>query len=110
VLEAMACGRPVLVSQGAAIHEILTDGKDALLFPARDPAALAQKIETLVTHPQERATIAAAGLQLIRTEYNWRRFAEKMADVFEQVAGAHAAERLDIAGTGESSTVNSTVR
>jgi len=110
VLEAMACGRSVLVSQGAAIHEILTDGKDALLFPARDPAALAQKIETLVTHPQERATIAAAGLQLIRTEYNWRRFAEKMADVFEQVAGAHAAERLDIAGTGESSTVNSTVR
>ncbi|HEU5413844.1 MAG TPA: glycosyltransferase, partial [Candidatus Angelobacter sp.] len=110
VLEAMACGRPVLVSQGAAIHEILTDGKDALLFPARDPAALALKIETLLADPQEREKIAAAGLQLIRTEYNWRRFAEKMADVFEQVAGEHAPERLDIRGTGESSTVKSTVR
>ena len=110
VLEAMACGRPVLVSRGAAIHEILTDGKDALLFPARDPAALAQKIETLLTDPQERAKIAAAGLQLVRTEYNWRRFAKKMADVFEQVTGTHAPERLDLPGPGESPALNSTLK
>lgn len=110
VLEAMACSRPVLVSQGAAIHEILTDGKDALLFPARDPAALAEKIEILLKRPQERERIAAAGLQLIRTEYNWGRFAQKMADVFVRVTGAHAPEKLDMARTGESSTINSTVR
>lgn len=92
VLEAMACERPVLVSRGAAIHEILTDGKDALLFPARDPGALAQRIEMLVTQPARCAEIAAAGLQLVRTEYNWTRFAEKMMGVFKQTTAGKSGK------------------
>ena len=85
VLEAMACGCPVLVSRGAAVHEVLTDGKDALLFPARNPEALAAKIHMLMADPEQRARIADAGMQLVRTRFNWERFAEQMAAVFDQV-------------------------
>lgn len=86
VLEAMACARPVLVSQGAAIHEILVNGETALLFPARDPLALAEKIDSLINSPELRAAIAQRGMELVRAEYNWKRFGEKMADVFQSVA------------------------
>jgi glycosyltransferase involved in cell wall biosynthesis len=75
VLEAMACGQPVLVSRGAAVHEVLTDQENAGLFPARDPEALAQRIELLANNPQMRQAIAQKGMTLARTTYNWERFA-----------------------------------
>jgi glycosyltransferase involved in cell wall biosynthesis len=109
VLEAMACGTPVLVSHGAAVHEALTDGHDAVLFPARDPAALAQNIEQLIANPNERAKIAANGLELVRTEYNWQRFGKKMSDVFRQVVSPAKSQGLDLVSakfqSGKSSTV-----
>lgn len=80
VLEAMACGTPVMVSQGAAVHEVLTDNENAVLFPARTPQALAEKIQYLISQPQERARIAHAGLQLVRTRYNWEQFALQVSE------------------------------
>src|SRR5205807_10109801 len=64
VLEAMACGCPVLVSRGAAVHEVLTDGDNAALFPPRNPEALAVAIESLVRQPQLREKIAENGMEL----------------------------------------------
>ena len=80
VLEAMACGSPVLVSKGAAVHEVLTDNENAFLFPARDPDILAQKIELVLSQPQLRFQVAQNGLQLIRRKYNWDQFARQVAD------------------------------
>jgi glycosyltransferase involved in cell wall biosynthesis len=87
VLEAMACACPVLVSQGAAVHEVLTDNENALLFPPRNPEALAQKIEYLISRPQERARIAQAGLLLVRTKYNWEEFARQIARICHLLSG-----------------------
>ena len=86
VLEAMACGCPVLVSQGAAVHEVLTDGENALLFPPRNPEALARKIEWLTGRPEDRSRIAQAGLQLVRTKYNWEEFARQVAALCRELA------------------------
>jgi len=85
VLEAMACGRPVLVSRGAAVHEVLTDQENAVLFPARDPEALSQRIQLLVANPELRRSIAQKGMALARSTYNWARFAEQNAEVFQEV-------------------------
>ena len=87
VLEAMACGTPVLVSQGAAVHEVLTDNQDAILFPPRNPEALAQKIQFLISQPQERSRIAQACLTLVRTKYNWEQFAKQVAALCSKFAG-----------------------
>jgi glycosyltransferase involved in cell wall biosynthesis len=87
VLEAMACGCPVLVSRGAAVHEVLTDHENALLFPARNPAQLAEKIQYLVQQPAERNRIAQAGMALVRTRYNWKEFARQVGEICRNVAG-----------------------
>lgn len=81
VLEAMACGRPVLVSRGAAVHEVLTDNENAILFPARNPAQLAEKIQYMIQQPAERSRIAQAGMILVRTKYNWEEFARQVAEI-----------------------------
>jgi glycosyltransferase involved in cell wall biosynthesis len=85
VLEAMACGCPVLVSKGAAVHEVLADNETAILFPPRDPDTLAQKINYLMNQPQERDRIAQAGMSLVRTKYNWTEFARQVSQACEVV-------------------------
>jgi glycosyltransferase involved in cell wall biosynthesis len=87
VLEAMACGCPVLVSKGAAVHEVLTDNETAVLFPPRDPDTLAKKINYLMSQPQERSRIAQAGMSLVRTKYNWTEFARQVSAICHQLAG-----------------------
>jgi D-inositol-3-phosphate glycosyltransferase len=90
VLEAMACGCPVLVSQGAAVHEVLTDNENAILFPARTPKALAEKIELLATQPELLQRISQAGMTLARTTYNWERFADQISQICDQATGTGA--------------------
>lgn len=85
VLEAMACGQAVLVSRGAAVQEVLTDQETALLFPARDPEALSQRIQLLVADTGLRQSIAQKGMAVARSTYNWTRFAEQNVEVFQEV-------------------------
>lgn len=74
VLEAMACGCPVLVSRGSGVHEVLTDQENAILFSPRDPEGLADKIEMLVDRPKMRNEVAQNGMRLARDTYNWDQF------------------------------------
>ncbi len=81
VLEAMACGCPVLVSRGAAVHEVLQDGVTASLFPPRSPDILADKIETIVCDSRLRNSLAMNGMRLVHEKYNWERFADQIASI-----------------------------
>ena len=53
VLDAMANGRPVIVTEGAGSHEIVEDGKEGFVVPIRDPLILAEKIRYFYDHPDE---------------------------------------------------------
>lgn len=86
VLEAMACGRPVLVSRGAAVHEVLTDGENALLFPPRNPEALAARIQELISQPSLGGRIAQQGMSLVREKFTWEQFARQIEDVCKELS------------------------
>ena len=85
VLEAMACGCPVLVSRGAGVQEVLTHGENAILFPPRNPQVLAEEIQILASQPERRRKIAQNGMQLARDTYNWDRFADQIYRVCQEV-------------------------
>jgi glycosyltransferase involved in cell wall biosynthesis len=87
----MACGCPVLVSQGAAVHEVLTDGENAFLFPARNPKALAARIQSVATQPTLRAEVAQQGMDLVRRKFNWEQFARQISQVCNELIGQEAA-------------------
>ncbi|MGH9529441.1 MAG: glycosyltransferase family 4 protein, partial [Terriglobales bacterium] len=102
VLEAMACSCPVLVSRGAGVHEVLTDNYDSLLFPPKTPKALADKIETLITQPELRKTIAENGMRLVNQKYNWDRFADQIeAIAAEFVDNSKDSSKYRIAAANE---------
>jgi glycosyltransferase involved in cell wall biosynthesis len=97
VLEAMSCGCPVLVSRGAAVHEVLTDQVNAILFPPRNPEVLAEKIKLLVALPMLRAQVAQNGMKLARTTYNWDRFADQIQSLCEGFVSQGSPAALSVA-------------
>ena len=67
-IEAMASGRPTIVSNGAGASELIEDGVNGYLFKAGDPDALAAALErVLCEQPDRLATICRAAQETVRT-------------------------------------------
>jgi 1,2-diacylglycerol 3-alpha-glucosyltransferase len=84
-LEAMLCGKPVVVSIGAGVHEVLRDGENALLVPPRRPDLLVKAITRLVDDAGLRNSIAKSGAAFALANFSWPQYAAQMVRVFEQV-------------------------
>ena len=66
VLEAMACGCALVATDHGATDGFLTAGRDALLVPVSDPAALAAALERIVRDPPLRGRLAADANQSVQ--------------------------------------------
>lgn len=58
IVEAMACGKPVIVSQAGGAAELFTHNYDAVGVPPGEPTALASAIESLLDHPTQRQSLS----------------------------------------------------
>jgi glycosyltransferase involved in cell wall biosynthesis len=85
-LEAMACGKPVVVSKGSGVHEVLRDHETALLVPPRNPAAIAAALEQLILDPGLRHQLSQAGYHFVQDTLSWEKYARQMAEIFEIAA------------------------
>jgi len=61
VIEAMACGKPVVASNVGGIPEIVEDGKTGILVPPKDEKALADAVIKLFTSKDLAGSMGAAG-------------------------------------------------
>ena len=85
VLEAMACGTPVLASKGSAIPE--TAGSAARLVDTESVSALADAIADLCSQPELRAQLREQGLARSRM-FTWDQTATQTLDIFHRVGAA----------------------
>lgn len=82
VLEAMACGTPVVTSAGSAMAE--STGEDAALVDPADPESIAAGILRAL-EPDEALRLAEAG-RLRAAGYTWQNTARRTVEVYERVA------------------------
>lgn len=61
IIEAMACGKPVIATNQGGPPEIVTDGVDGRLLPPQSPALWAQVIDELLAEDARREAMGAAG-------------------------------------------------
>lgn len=87
-LEALACQRPVIVSRGSGVHEVLVDGDTALLVPPRDPGAIAQALRSFMENPDLAGRIAHQGREFVAREFSWRGYATRMVKLYEETIEA----------------------
>lgn len=86
ILEAMACGTPVVATATTGVPEVVRHGQTGLLVPEGDPVALAAAIERLLDDPAPGMRMAAEARALIEREFDVHRNARALRDVFAEAA------------------------
>ena len=74
ILEAMACGTPVLAAAVDGIPEIIEHGKNGWLFASRDEGALSQAIVRFSRRPELRTRLADQGRQHVAAHFSADRY------------------------------------
>lgn len=82
--EAMAAGRPMVISDLPSSREFLRDGENALLVPPGDPNALAGALRRLLEDPNLAERLARTAYEEA-PRYSWDARATHLADVFREV-------------------------
>ncbi len=85
VLEAMACGAPVITTNGGAIPEAAGDA--AMLVPPSSPDDLARAIRSLLSSSEQRAELSLRGIERSK-KFSWSRAAARVSEIFRHAAEA----------------------
>jgi glycosyltransferase involved in cell wall biosynthesis len=84
VAEALAANLPVVATNVGGIPEIITDGWDGLLVPARDTDALGDAVIRLGSNPELRGYLSANGLDSVK-RFSTESHVSNMAALYERV-------------------------
>jgi D-inositol-3-phosphate glycosyltransferase len=91
-LEAMACGTPVVASGVGGLLYLVRDGRTGYHIPDSDPAALADKLQNLLSDERLRRELGRHAANLAHA-YSWERVTEQVLTLYESVlAGTLAAD------------------
>ncbi len=85
LLEAAACGKPLVATDVPGCRDVVADGVNGLLVPPGDPAALAEALEKLIRQPELRKKMGEAGRQLILEKYTSQRVNAATLAVYGQI-------------------------
>jgi glycosyltransferase involved in cell wall biosynthesis len=83
--EAMACGTPVVASDGGALPEVVADGETGVIVPAGDAPALAGALATLLADPARCVEMGTAGYRRVVDRFTWPRTAERTEALYGDV-------------------------
>ncbi|MCC6547316.1 glycosyltransferase family 4 protein [Candidatus Sumerlaeota bacterium] len=78
LLEAMACGIPIITTANTAGPDIITDGVEGFIVPLRDVDALKEKIQWCRDHPDELRAMGVAARRKAE-HFTWQRYRESLA-------------------------------
>lgn len=81
--EAMACGVPVISSDGGALPEVVGDA--GIIVPAGDSGALARAIEQLLTSSELRKAFGQAGRLRIEEKFSWQVAAKHLVAYYREI-------------------------
>jgi glycosyltransferase involved in cell wall biosynthesis len=85
LLEAAACGRPLIASDVPGCREVARRGVNALLVPPDDPEALAHAIATLMNDPDMRIRFRQASRQIVMAEFSSTRIGNEIVALYARL-------------------------
>jgi glycosyltransferase involved in cell wall biosynthesis len=86
MLEAMACGRPVVISEFDHLREIVDGG--GVMFPKGDVSALADAMRSLLRDPEEADELGRRARETIIRQNSWRNTVESTLDLYRELVPA----------------------
>ncbi|MFD7237128.1 glycosyltransferase family 4 protein [Streptomyces syringium] len=86
-VEAWSCRKPVIGSAFMGSEEVVAHGRDGLLVsPAARPVA--EAVNRLLDHPDERAAMGRSGYDRVRRELTWEAVADRVHTVYTTLTAA----------------------
>ena len=84
VMEAAACGLPVIVSENTGVQDLVTDGENGFIIPIQSVDALKEKIQFFIEHPEQIEQMGLAARKMAE-ENTWDSYYERMETIFRSL-------------------------
>ena len=91
LLEALAYGLPSVCTRVGAVPEVIVEGREGLLVPARQPEALAEAMLSMINDPARRATMSAAARRLAQKRFSADRLRSDLVRLYDSLGCADSA-------------------
>ncbi len=88
IVEAMACGVPVVATALGGPTEIIRSEEEGLLIPAENPAAIAAAVTSLVEDPARRERMARKGRERAEVAFSVSRYVREVQELYDLLRDA----------------------
>jgi glycosyltransferase involved in cell wall biosynthesis len=85
LLEAWACGKPVIASRTGGLRELISDGETGILFEPKNHKELAEKILYLLNDPAKAEEIGRKAKLLVERKYSISKIVEQIERVYHDI-------------------------
>jgi L-malate glycosyltransferase len=86
LLDAMACGRPIVATTAGGIPEVVVDNQTGILVPPRDHEALARALVALLRDERAQEVMGTEGLLRVRERFTAERMVHETLAIYRRVA------------------------
>jgi hypothetical protein len=84
-MEAMACGKPVIVFEGTTLPDVTFAPEGGIAVPQGDVDALTRELEGLIFHIEKRLKLGAQARKIAEQHYDKDVYVSKMIDLYKEV-------------------------
>lgn len=93
IIEAMACGVPLVATAAGGVLEIVDDGESGLLAPPGNPKALGFQVERLLSEPELAQSLASAGNERFLSSFASERCVRSVIEVYDETLAGETTFR-----------------
>jgi glycosyltransferase involved in cell wall biosynthesis len=94
LIEAAACGLPLVAADAGGTREIVQDGVTGRLVPVRDVDGLTAALLDVIRHPARAAKYGAAGRALVEKKYSFSVWTNQLEALYSEVITEHTAHAV----------------
>lgn len=82
LVEAMACGKPVIATNLPGVRTVVNDGQDGVLVAPGDADALCENLQMLLTNPKHSRALGEEGRAKVEAKYSWATIIPRLERVY----------------------------
>lgn len=85
IIQAMACGLPVIATENTGGPDIIEDGKNGFVIPIRDVGELKEKLTFLYENPENRKQMGQSAKKRVSSGFTWDNYGKNITDEYKRI-------------------------